>query len=283
MSLFQPGMPDYEARIGRARYLAGKYPFAAEILKFYEVLAAFQKSAHSTLARDSRLRPTSFAAGRMRKDAAPDVALGIFTELLRLMEIHGPAPVKAAARNLAEKSADRLQTLLLDFWRSGNLPKEDSTSLGGQEALLVELMLRTFLQPHAEVLAAQAAEVAAEPSRRTCPLCDSSPLLGVLRPEGDGAKRFLQCSFCLHEWEFRRIFCAACGEDVEGKLPVYVAAQFPHIRVECCDTCKFFVRTIDLTKDGHAVPVVDDLSAIPLSLWADEHGYTRLQPNLLGT
>jgi FdhE protein len=53
--------------------------------------------------------------------------------------------------------------------------------------------------------------------------------------------------------------------------------------VEACETCKFFVRTIDLTKDGHAVPVVDDLAAIPLTLWAREHGYNRLQPNLLGS
>jgi formate dehydrogenase maturation protein FdhE len=43
------------------------------------------------------------------------------------------------------------------------------------------------------------------------------------------------------------------------------------------------LRTIDLTKNGRAIPIVDDLAAIPLSLWADEHGYTRLQPNLLGT
>jgi len=31
------------------------------------------------------------------------------------------------------------------------------------------------------------------------------------------------------------------------------------------------------------VPVVDDLAAIPLTLWASEHGYQRLQPNLLGS
>jgi FdhE protein len=87
----------------------------------------------------------------------------------------------------------------------------------------------------------------------------------------------------LREWEFRRIFCATCGEETETKLPVYVAEQFPYIRVEACETCKFYLRTIDLTKDGNAVPLVDDLAAIPLSLWAEEHGYSRAQPNLLGT
>ena len=52
---------------------------------------------------------------------------------------------------------------------------------------------------------------------------------------------------------------------------------------EARDTCRFYLSTVDLTKDGHAIPLVDDLAAIPLSLWAHEHGYLRLQPNLLGT
>jgi formate dehydrogenase maturation protein FdhE len=30
------------------------------------------------------------------------------------------------------------------------------------------------------------------------------------------------------------------------------------------------------------VPVVDELATIPLNLWAQQHGYVKLQPNLLG-
>jgi len=106
---------------------------------------------------------------------------------------------------------------------------------------------------------------------------------GVLRIEGDGGKRFLLCAFCGTEWEFRRIYCAFCGESREQSLPVFVAEKFPHIRVEACDTCRHCIRSVDLTKDGHAIPVVDDLAAIPLALWADEYGYQRIQGNLLGT
>jgi formate dehydrogenase maturation protein FdhE len=43
------------------------------------------------------------------------------------------------------------------------------------------------------------------------------------------------------------------------------------------------LRTIDLTRDGNAVPIVDDIAAIPLSLWAQENSYRRIQSNLLGT
>jgi FdhE protein len=40
------------------------------------------------------------------------------------------------------------------------------------------------------------------------------------------------------------------------------------------------MKCIDLTKDGHAVPPVDDLATLALDLWAEEQGYTRHQPNM---
>ncbi|PYU36148.1 MAG: formate dehydrogenase accessory protein FdhE, partial [Acidobacteria bacterium] len=55
-----------------------------------------------------------------------------------------------------------------------------------------------------------------------------------------------------------------------------------HMRVEACDTCKTYINTVDLTKNGLAIPVVDELAALPLGLWAQENGYTKLQSNLLG-
>jgi hypothetical protein len=49
------------------------------------------------------------------------------------------------------------------------------------------------------------------------------------------------------------------------------------------DTCHTYLKSIDLTKTGLAVAVVDELATIPLDLWAREHGYEKLQINLLGT
>jgi formate dehydrogenase maturation protein FdhE len=31
------------------------------------------------------------------------------------------------------------------------------------------------------------------------------------------------------------------------------------------------------------VPIVDDLAAVPLTLWAQQNGYSRIQNNLLHT
>ena len=87
---------------------------------------------------------------------------------------------------------------------------------------------------------------------------------------------------CATEWTYGRIVCTACGETTVEKLAVYTATQFDYVRVEACDTCHYYIKTVDLTKNGLAIPVVDELATIPLDLWAQEHQYVKLQANLIG-
>jgi formate dehydrogenase maturation protein FdhE len=37
---------------------------------------------------------------------------------------------------------------------------------------------------------------------------------------------------------------------------------------------------VDLTRDGNAVPEVDEIAALPLDLWAIEKGYQKMTGNL---
>lgn len=121
-----------------------------------------------------------------------------------------------------------------------------------------------------------------EAASSTCPCCGSKPVVGVLRGEGDGAKRALICSLCALEWPYRRLICPNCGEEDKNKLPVYTAAQIDYVRVEACDTCRTYLKSVDLTKDGFAVPEVDEIATVALNLWADENGYTKIETNVLG-
>ncbi|HUN57171.1 MAG TPA: formate dehydrogenase accessory protein FdhE, partial [Candidatus Binataceae bacterium] len=122
----------------------------------------------------------------------------------------------------------------------------------------------------------------ADGTPRRCPQCGSKPIVGVLRPEGDGAGKSLICMFCAHEWAFRRIYCPGCGEEREPQIALYTAAEIPHVRVDVCDTCHTYLKTIDLTKSGLAIPIVDELASLPLDLWARQNGYQKLQINLAG-
>lgn len=73
----------------------------------------------------------------------------------------------------------------------------------------------------------------------------------------------------------------ACGESVFDRLPVFRADALAAARIDACETCRVYLQTIDLTRDGHAVPVVDDLATVSIDLWAREQGYRRLRPHLL--
>lgn len=276
MSFLATGKVNYPARIERAELLTARYPFASEILSFYRRVAKFQKEFHEQLPKIWGRRAAAPASGDLRAELNVPVLLEPFGKLLSLIESEGPSPLAAQSRQLRMQGETQWARVLTEFWKLGLL---ESPSVEP----LQEFLALAFLQPYAEFAVGVMLPPAVPMAVCRCPRCNSLPLLGILRPEGDGGKRFLQCSFCSQEWEFRRILCAHCGEEQEPQLPVYAAEQFPHIRVECCETCKHFLRTIDLTKDGNAVPIVDDLAAIPLSLWAGEKGYTRIQGNLLGT
>lgn len=267
----------YDARIRRAGLLASNQPFATEVLTFYKRIASFQKDLHARFAAGSDHLANFHASDPFRIDSLDfTLLLPQFRPFLSLVEQFGPRPLASSAKELSSLATDSWIALLNAYWEHGG-------RFDQQIGAFAQFLPRAFLQPYAEYLASQMPVPPPQTTSRVCPLCGARSLLGVLRPEGDGGKRCLVCSFCGQEWDFRRLVCATCGEEEEKKLPVYVAEQFPHIRVESCDTCKFFLRSIDLTKDGHAIPLVDDLAAIPLSLWAFEQGYTRLQPNLFGT
>ncbi len=77
--------------------------------------------------------------------------------------------------------------------------------------------------------------------------------------------------------------CAACGEETSGRLPVYSEAdKLPHLRIDGCDTCRRYLVGVDLRHDATAVPVVDELAALPLDLYAKERGLTKVVSNLMG-
>src|SRR5262249_58924434 len=100
------------------------------------------------------------------------------------------------AGTLEQDPAEDRLALLESIWQH----QVESRSLTGEDAFFAQALL----QPYAEFLAANAGS-ASDGSAPLCPFCGSKSLLSVLRPEGDGGKRFLLCSLCFTEWAFRRL------------------------------------------------------------------------------
>lgn len=251
----------WEARIDRAQSLSRQFPFAAEMLSFYVYVARFQLESYQGL-----------EAGAPWADSGPHAAASNFARFLSLVGKHGPARLAETARELAAAGMEQIAALLETGWSRPDLSPSQPE----------DFLVRAFLQPRAVLSRTASATQWNGYNGTRCPFCARKPGAGILRPRGDGGQRSLLCSFCLAEWEFRRILCVGCGETDHQKLPIYHASGFDYIRIDCCDTCKQYLKTVDLTKNGLADPVVDEIAAAPLDLWAREQGYSKLELNLVG-
>jgi formate dehydrogenase maturation protein FdhE len=258
----------WQRRIRRAQDLASQHPFAAQILGFYIHVARLQEALHKRMSTP-RQPPTASADRELTASERAELSSG-FESFLAMTEAHGPKPLAELSRVLRSRGPDGWSELLQGGW----IAHSPSTAEG--------LLAQAFLQPYAELLRSRAQLHPGPVAYALCPFCNRKPALGVLRQRGDGGARSMVCSFCLAEWEFRRIVCPGCGEEDDKKLEVFTASDFDYIRVECCESCKTYIKTVDLTKNGRAEPLVDELASAPLDLWSREHGYAKLQNNLLG-
>ncbi len=249
----------WDRRIARAGELSKKHPAVSELLGFYQQLARFQKSVYEQLA--------------LAQEHDVAVLLPFFPGLIALVKAAGsPALVQAAGELEQDLPQDQLE-LLESIWQH----QVESRQLAGEYAFFAQALL----QPYAEFLAGKS-NLATDGSPRLCPFCGSRPQVAVLRPEGDGGKRSLVCSLCSTEWNFRRVVCPNCGEENKDRLPIFAASEFDYVRVEACDTCRTYIKSIDLTRNGNAIPMVDELATLSLNLWAQENDYQKLRPNLFG-
>jgi len=260
---------EWQRRIARAEELGAQYSFAAEILRFYVAIARFQEIFYGELENSSARANDSDAFTR----PLPPELSRRFELFLPVVEGNGPTPLREAARELRDDGERSQFQLLTVFW--------NGSETGALPAGPGDFFARAFLQPYAAYVRSRSSKQWSGPTPYLCPFCKRKPGLGVLRPLGDGGQRSLVCSFCLAEWEFRRIVCPGCGEENHAKLPVYTAEELKHVRVEACDSCRTYIKTVDMTKNGRAEPMVDEMASIPLDLWAQKQGYTKLQSNLL--
>jgi FdhE protein len=247
----------FERRLARAAELTQQHTECSGLLEFYSRLL--------------RIQERIFADLRNSRQTDPGALSGYFPEVLQLVSRNGPdSLVNFADKCLRTREAG--EELLRRFWDTAGSDDQEEPA---------KFFARSLLQPWAEHLASRGKPDTVQAQPR-CPFCSARPVLGVLRGEGDGAKRSLICSLCATEWQYRRVVCPACGEEQKDRLPVYIPADPGYVRIDACDVCRTWLKSVDLTKNGRAVPVVDDLATTALNIWAEEQGYARVETNILG-
>ena len=274
----------------RTLELRGRHAFAAELLDFYGALIGVQERAFED----------ALSARPAARDLVAYVAETVVPGVVDVSVAAGPARLRdGVPARLA--SADPRE--IVAAW------------IGGEDQPMVDRFLaRAALGPVLEVLGPEVAtSCIGARDQQHCPFCGGPPQLSYFAVAGEdlaAGGRFLSCARCHASWGYPRMTCAGCGESSTSRLPIFSEegttsgergsvvrglpvgpngsngsapkAIFPHVRIEACETCRRYLLNVDLAADPAAVPVVDELDALPLDLYARERGFSKITPNLMG-
>ena len=164
----------------------------------------------------------------------------------------------------------------------GDLPsfKAYSDKLG-VEADLVSFVGLNLTQAAAELYADKVKQKVDQESwlKGICPVCGSQP--AIERLMRDDGKRMLRCSLCGTEWYFKRIMCPFCSNEDHNSLRFFVVeeetpTEKSHFRVDVCDKCKVYIKTLDerkLPESAKPDLFLENLNTVYLDILAQKDGF----------
>jgi len=238
----------FARRANRAKELMPRFPEARPLLDLYLPTAALQQEIF-----DAHL-PANLGPGPL---------LDFFAPLLEIVRRRGPGMLFHAGQN-SPPSEDSL----VAFWQGNRDVVEGA-----------QFFVRALLQPWVTRLRATSVPLEQDwGAGESCPFCSAAPAAAVLRND----KRSLWCGLCGSEYGFAGAGCTCCGEPDDQRRATYCTEDAEHVWADACDTCGTYIKTIDLNADEEAVPAVEEMVTLGLNLWAEESGYRKREPNLLG-
>jgi len=269
--------------------LRGKSYISGELIDLLDGVAHLQLAARSeaeiTLPADKDLAPPEAVMQGVplvgREDFPYDAAqakvlLGQFIDLLKNTDGALAEAGETVAKAMDEgefTAAELFEAFLEDHHEFFNSWVERTPDAPKAIVFLAFAALCPSIEAAAEKLAAKLPNVKV-PEVGTCPICGSLPLISSLK-EKEGL-RHATCSLCRHEYRIKRIACPVCGEDDQKKLTFFTVEEEPGFRVDVCESCKTYIKTIDFRElDRIAVPVLDDLDSLALDYVAAGQGYRR--------
>jgi len=262
------------------------HPFAGELLDLYGALVSVQEHAYQEAVSVS---------------PAPDKLVAYVAEVV--LPAVAEATFAAGPYKLRDALAQRLEIAqprdMVGRWVRGD-----------EQVAVDRYLARASLSPVLEALGPAAGAACSGPrDARHCPHCGGPPQLSYFALAADDlatGPRYLLCARCHASWGYARMTCPGCGESSSSRLQIFSEegttsgergnvvrglptrgdgardAVFPHIRIEACESCRRYLLNIDLATDPRAVPLVDELAALPLDLYASERGFSKIISNLMG-
>ena len=270
-----------------ARALSQLRPAYEALLAFYAEVFMAQENAKSDIALEPiQLSPATLetrqreqsslvAPSAFRIDYASSERL--LTQLCDLVVAHR-TEIQAAAETVRQAvTHGRLnppalfESLLQD--QDGAL--HDTAAAIGTDDKALAFLAYNAIQPSLALCAEQLAvylDADAVWNKRYCPVCGGTPALAVL---GMAGQRELHCRYCRHAWRAPRIFCALCENTQNNELHYFFAEQEKDLRVDVCDRCKGYLKSVDSREVSRPIfPPLEHVASLHLDIIAADKGFS---------
>ncbi|MFB3885493.1 MAG: formate dehydrogenase accessory protein FdhE [Thermodesulfobacteriota bacterium] len=277
----------------RIQQLKKKRPGYKEILDFYQKIRDEQEKTKASL----KLEPIHLRKewkALLTKEGFPilekgdfpvdiEASMTLFHSLCQIgkdANSHMAREAEKIEAILDQKKVD-LKRLLIEGTKEGKI-KEIGREFGLDKQVLTYLVQES-LRPSIE---AGVEKLHHEFDTRNwlkgyCPICGSLPYLSLLKEEV--GKRYLLCSFCGYAWRVDRMTCPFCQNKGQESLHYFYGEGEEALRIDFCDKCREYIKTIDLRKIDSDDPTLEDLATLHLDVLASQKGYRRPIARLFAT
>jgi FdhE protein len=278
-----------EKLLERIQQIKKKRPGYGEILDFYQKVRETQNKAKASL----KIKPIKLRKewkellakegfSLVQKEDFPldiEASTTLFTRLCQIAKEANPhmaEQVKKINGAIAHKRID-LEKLLMGGVKEQKIEKvADKFGLDAKVFLfLIQGCTRPSIETGMEQLHSQL-----DPEiwlKGYCPVCGSLPSLSLLK--GEEGKRYLLCSYCGYQWRIDRLICPFCNNKEQEFLHYFCGEGEEAYRIDLCDKCHQYIKTIDYRTLEESDPVLEDLATLHLDILAIQKGHQRPVPN----
>jgi FdhE protein len=273
----------------RAGQLGKKWPGYAAILDFYVAVREAQdasrpaiRASRATVGGHGKGGPTEPGHPLLDKENFPvdlEASIDLFRTLCKLgkgANQHLSAQVDRIEAALVAGTLD-LNKLLAGGGRDSAI--EQAAVDQGLDARILSFLVRSSTRPSIDAVRQQlCGDILVDGwDRSDCPVCGSAPMLSLLK--GQRGLRHSLCSRCGCEWKVDRVSCCVCGNKDAGSLQYFHSEGDTACRIDLCDKCRHYIKTIDCRSLEASDPYLEDLATLHLDVVATQKGYTSAVPN----
>jgi FdhE protein len=272
----------------RIRQIKESRPVYQEILDFYQKVREEQERIKISLRTEPILLKkewknllTREGIPLIRKEDFPldgEACVHLFQSLCRIAREANPFMSEQVRKieETIERSRLDLKKLLKDGLKDKKI--EQMAKEFGFDKKVFLFLIQNSVKPSIEAGMRQVSKELESDTwlRGICPICGSFPYLALLGEEV--GKRSLLCSFCGYQWRIERLLCPFCNNKEQGSLHYLYAEEEESYRIDLCEKCHQYIKTVDLRRTEGSDPSVEDLATLHLDILAAQKGYERPVP-----